>query len=107
MSAHTLRRIWSITRLHCSVNGNPRYDIAFEDDPRRPLRTASDHSFCYAVGNPDMREGSLVRVELTRAGRISDISPATKEDWAALNESYDDEKSDPYAEAHGLDRDEP
>ena len=78
MSTYANKRIWSIERLNNSVNGNPRYRIAFEDDAVRGFRTSSDHGFCYAIGNPDLREGSLVRVQFTRAGLISDMQPITQ-----------------------------
>lgn len=103
-----LKRIHSIKRLDSSVNGNPRYAIAFEDAAASPLTTSSDHGFCYAVGNPDMREGCLVRVELTRAGRICEMSPVdgpNAEDcaqiaallrnfdhWLEENRQYEDEE---------------
>lgn len=70
-----VKRIHSIERLDSSANGNPRFKIAFDDAAASPLTTSSDCAFCYAVGNPDMREGCLVRVMLTRAGRIADMSP--------------------------------
>lgn len=73
-----IRRIYSIKRLDSSVYGNPRFAIAFDDAAASPLTTSSDCGFCYAVGNPDMREGCLVRVTLTRAGRIADMSPVTR-----------------------------
>ena len=70
-----IRVIESYTRLNNSVNGNPRYRITFADG--LTAQTASDHSFAYGVGNPDMREGSTVRVEFTRAGRISHMNPVS------------------------------
>lgn len=79
MSTYANKRIWSIKRLNSSVNGNPRYCIAFEDDTVRGFRTSSDHGFCYEIGNPDMREGCLVRVQFTRAGLISDMQPITED----------------------------
>lgn len=66
---HTDRTIESITRLKSSVNGNPRFRIAFTDGSS--AITQSDAGFGYAVGNPGMREGCKVRVTFTRAGRIS------------------------------------
>lgn len=70
-----VKRIHSIERLDSSTNGNPRFKIAFDDAAAYKLTTSSDCGFCYAVGNPDMREGCLVRVSLTGAGRISDMHP--------------------------------
>ena len=70
-----VKRIHSIERLNSSTNGNPRFKIAFDDAAASPLTTSSDAGFCYAVGNPDMREGCLVRVTLTAAGRIANMHP--------------------------------
>lgn len=68
------QRILRIDRLHNSVNGNPAWEITFTDGER--ARTASDAACSYGIGNPDMREGCLVVVEYTRAGRISRLGPA-------------------------------
>ena len=67
------RVIESYKRLKNSVNGNPRYAIRFTDGST--AHTSSDHAFAYGVGNPDMREGSEVTVEFTRAGKISHMAP--------------------------------
>lgn len=69
----TDRVIQSITRLKSSHYGNPRFRIAFTDGSS--AITSSDAAFCYAVGNSDMREGSPVSVEFTRAGRIAHMEP--------------------------------
>jgi hypothetical protein len=55
-------------RLRSSVNGNPRYRFVFTDGSA--YDSMSDAAWCYAVGNPEMREGSTVALELTSAGRI-------------------------------------
>jgi hypothetical protein len=55
-------------RLNSSVNGNPRFRFTFTDGT--VLDSMSDAGWCYAVGNPELREGSTVSLELTRAGRI-------------------------------------
>lgn len=55
-------------RLRSSVNGNPRFRFIFTDGSAH--NSMSDASWCYAVGNRDMREGSTVQVDLTRAGNI-------------------------------------
>lgn len=60
------RTVESATRLTNSVNGNPRYRIAFTDGSS--ALTQTDAGFVYAVGNPDMRGD--VEVKFTRAGRI-------------------------------------
>lgn len=65
-------RITGLDRLNNSVNGNPRYRVHF--DTGSSAITSSDHAFCYGITNPEMR-GDVV-VTYTRAGRISDISPA-------------------------------
>lgn len=62
-------------RLRSSVNGNPRFRFVFTDGTM--LDSSSDAGWCYGVGNPDMREGSRVSIELTRAGRIRIMNPAT------------------------------
>jgi len=71
-------KIRKLTRLVNSRNGNPRYKVELEGAPGWDTTaiTSSDHSFAYAVGNPGMREGDRVRVEFTRAGRISHMEPA-------------------------------
>jgi hypothetical protein len=69
MSEGTTRTIERIEREKSSVNGNPRFHIVFTDGSQ--AITQSDASFCYAIGNPGLREGDTVRVEFTRAGRIS------------------------------------
>lgn len=65
-------RIVAMERLSSSVNGNPRFRFAFDDGTIRV--SMSDASYCYAVGNPGMRVGDLVALELTRAGRVSHMS---------------------------------
>jgi hypothetical protein len=55
-------------RRNSSVNGNPRYRFYFTDGSVHD--GMSDAGWAYAVGNPEMREGSDVQVELTRAGNI-------------------------------------
>jgi len=62
------KTIESYERLRSSVNGNPRFRFTFTDGA--VLDSMSDAGWCYAVGNPEMREGSTVALELTRAGRI-------------------------------------
>lgn len=66
--------ITDMSRINNSMNGNPRYAIAFDNG--LAVYTMSDAGFCYAIGNKDMREGSRVTVELTRAGRIRHMAPA-------------------------------
>jgi hypothetical protein len=55
-------------RMRSSVNGNPRYRIVFTDGTIAPMM--SDSSTSYEIGNRDMREGSAVDVEFTRAGNV-------------------------------------
>jgi hypothetical protein len=62
------KTIESYERLRSSVNGNPRFRFTFTDGTI--LDGASDAGWAYAVGNPDMREGSKVDMTLSRAGRI-------------------------------------
>jgi hypothetical protein len=62
------RTIAYYERLRSSVNGNPRFRFTFTDGT--VLDSMSDAGWAYAVGNREMREGSTVTMELTRAGRI-------------------------------------
>ncbi len=68
------KRIASIERRNNSVNGNPNYHLTFTDGT--DARTMSDSMCSYAIGNPDMREGALVVVTFTAAGRIRTMGPA-------------------------------
>jgi hypothetical protein len=54
------------------VNGNPRYDISFDDGTI--ATSQSDASFCYAINNPEFRNRQ-VEVTFTRAGRVAHIEP--------------------------------
>lgn len=74
MPTPEIRRIESIERLNSSVNGNPRFRFHFHGG--EAADSMSDASFCYAVGNPGMREGDLVRIERTRAGNIAHMEEA-------------------------------
>ena len=69
-----IKRIASIERRNNSVNGNPNYHLTFTDGT--DARTMSDASCSYAIGNPGMREGSLVAVTFTATGRIRTMGPA-------------------------------
>ena len=67
--------ILDINRLNNSVNGNPRYEIRVLPDGEplgysRILRTSSDISSAYEVGNLGRRVGDRVRFVLTAAGLI-------------------------------------
>lgn len=73
MQATTIKRIERIQRLNSSVNGNPRFRFTFTDG--EVADSMSDAAYCYAVGNPGMREDCTVVVEHTRAGRISHMGP--------------------------------
>jgi hypothetical protein len=68
-------RITRLERLNNSANGNPRYRVHFDD--ATSAVTSSDHGFCYALNNAEMRGD--VDVTYTRAGRISDVRPARKD----------------------------
>jgi len=70
----TVRTILRYDRLRSSVNGNPRYRVTFEDGSAH--NGMSDAGWAYAMGNPEMREGSRVRVDLTRAGNIRSMRAA-------------------------------
>jgi hypothetical protein len=60
--------IESYERLRRSSNGNPRFRFTFTDGT--VLDSMSDAGWAYAVGNPELREGSPVLLDLTPAGRI-------------------------------------
>jgi hypothetical protein len=64
----TTKTIESIERLRSSHYGNPRFRFTFTDGTI--LTSMSDAGWCYAIGNPGMREGSTVDMQLTKAGRI-------------------------------------
>jgi hypothetical protein len=55
-------------RLRSTSYGNPRFRFTFTDGTVHDSK--GNAGWCYAVGNPGMREGSTVDLELTRAGRI-------------------------------------
>lgn len=74
---YTPMLISAYKRLDNSRNGNPRFEIFWGDGTRAV--TSSDQSFCYAVGNPGMRQGDTVYVAFTKAGRIEDM--VTPEEW--------------------------
>lgn len=67
------KTILSYERMPNSVNGNPRFRVVFDDGVI--AKTMSDAMFAYAMGNPDMRGGSKVLVEYTRAGNIRRMAP--------------------------------
>lgn len=72
---HGVHIIRAVHRLPNSANGNPRFRIDFEG--QHSALTQSDAGFAYAVGNSNMREGSAVYVEYTRAGRIRHMGPTS------------------------------
>jgi hypothetical protein len=66
--------IHSISRLNNSVNGNPRFAITWirpADGELVTRQTASDHTFCYEIGNVGLRAGDTVELTFTKAERIS------------------------------------
>jgi hypothetical protein len=63
-----VKTIESYERMRNSSNGNPRFRFTFTDGTI--LDSQSDAGWSYEVGNRGMREGSTVRMELSRAGRI-------------------------------------
>lgn len=69
-----IKTIETYYRLSSSVNGNPRYRVTFTDGTTH--NGMSDAGWAYAMGNPEMREGSLVEIELTRAGNIRSMGVA-------------------------------
>ena len=73
-------RIESYDRLNNSVHGNPRYRVITSDGE---YLTSSDTSASYEVPN---NAGKRVRLELTRAYRITKIHPVEE----TLDTSTDD-----------------
>ncbi len=71
-------QIIGIERKGCSTNGNPRFEIIWDDKIGWAgyAMTQSDVSFSYEIGNPGFRVGDWVRLAFTRHGRISDIRKA-------------------------------
>lgn len=76
-------QIVSAERLNNSVNGNPRFSITFnvgiphvvcDRDGIQFFITSSDSACNYAVENY-YRSGQTVELGLTRAGRVSTITP--------------------------------
>ena len=63
------KTIASYHRLNNSVNGNPRYEIFWEDGA--VSQTSSDAACAFEIGNPGFCEGDTVHVEFTRAGRVA------------------------------------
>jgi hypothetical protein len=60
----------SYTRLNNSVNGNPNYSVFIEhgDGSYSTLRSSSDSSWCYGLG--DQWLDKTISYHLTRSGRI-------------------------------------
>lgn len=65
-------RVTHLQRLSNSVNGNPRYRVAFDNG--QVYVTMSDASFCYGIDNSEMRGD--VDVWLNRSGKIEHMAPA-------------------------------
>jgi len=64
-------RVTGLRQLNNSVNGNPRYNVTFDNGTN--ANTASDASFCYGIENREMRGD--VDVWLTRRGTIEHMEP--------------------------------
>lgn len=77
--------ILKMERRNNSVNGNPKYEIYFqdiEDGEFGHAITASDYGFCYGITNDIYTlDHPRVRAELSfsRAGRITDFKVTEKE----------------------------
>jgi hypothetical protein len=63
-------------RLRSTSYGNPRFRFTFTDGSAHD--SMGNAGWAYAVGNPEMREGSTVDLELTRAGRIRVMREANR-----------------------------
>ncbi len=74
--------IQGISRRNNSYYGNPAHELAFTDGTS--ARTMANAGISYAIGNPGLRVGDLVKVTYTRAGRISNLEPASSPsaDWS-------------------------
>jgi hypothetical protein len=66
-------RIVAIERMKNSVNGNPRFRIAFSDGTMAVTQT--DAGFCYGIENREYRDADVM-VAYTRAGKIADVKLA-------------------------------
>lgn len=77
--------ILKLERRNNSVNGNPKYEIYFQDTKDGNFGhaiTASDYSFCYGIENDIYsRDDPKVQAEITfsRAGRITGFKVTKKE----------------------------
>lgn len=72
MSKTYVKTIAHLERLNHSRNGNPAYRIYFTDGT--VVRTETDASIAYAIGNPEFRDVP-VEFTVTRAGRVSHAEP--------------------------------
>lgn len=66
-------KITRLKRLNNSTNGNPRYEVGFDNG--QTLITSSNHSFVYGINNPEMK-GNL-EVFVSAANRIVDLQPVS------------------------------
>jgi hypothetical protein len=82
--ATEIKTISRISRINSSVNGNPRYEVGFDD--ATTAISSSDHGWCYTVGNPGMKVGDTVSVTYTKAGRIENMESANKTPASELRE---------------------
>ena len=83
MSEYT---ILSLERKNCSVNGNPRYEIYYQDSEGNfgHATTQSDAGFCYGITNDMYRDSDprvMAELTFTRAGRVSNFK-LTKKLWS-------------------------
>lgn len=78
-NCHTrIVRLETITRRPSSVNGNPSFKFYVsesESESGYELISSTDSSFCYEVGSPGLRECDLVKILLTRSGRVACMWP--------------------------------
>jgi hypothetical protein len=82
----TLATILKLERKNNSVNGNPRYEVYYQDEDGNfgHATTASDHAFCYGIANDMYRESDprvMATLEFTKSGRISNLL-VTKKLWS-------------------------
>lgn len=75
--------IHKLERLNNSVNGNPRYEVYYNDDEGNfnHATTTSDAAFCYGIENDIYTRDKpqvLAALEFTRAGKISGFTVTKK-----------------------------
>lgn len=68
----TIKTIASLKRLRNTLNGNPRYEVAFTDNT--VLRTKADSNIAAVIEDPEYRDIPL-KVEVNGRGTLSGLTP--------------------------------